>query len=74
METCRNLVVICAEYCFNVQIYLDLNKCLVYFVGRRLDNFVTFLRQKCLDEANCRFLIGLPLLVLTRNTYKKYNT
>jgi len=41
-----------------VQIYSELNKCLVYFVGRRLDNCVTFLRQKYLDEDNRRFLIG----------------
>ena len=32
-----------------VQIYSELNKCVVYFVGGRLDNCVTFLRQKYLD-------------------------
>jgi len=39
-----------------IKIYSELNKCLVYFVGARLDNCITFLRQKYLDEANCRFL------------------
>jgi hypothetical protein len=59
-----------------VQIYLDLNKCLVYFVGSRFDNCVTFLRQKCLGEANCRFLIRplceYSLEIHTRNTTLKY--